>query len=87
MVQHTALSAIIYAGLVSAGANPQDAVDKLAESSLPKLEEWLIKNPQPGYACKTAAKRKEWSDLSLAERKQYTDAILCLQSKPALTSR
>jgi hypothetical protein len=26
------------------------------------------------------------SDLSVQERKQYTDAVLCLMSKPALTS-
>ncbi|KAK4118647.1 Di-copper centre-containing protein [Parathielavia appendiculata] len=86
MVQLAALGAALCAGLVSAGAYPPDVVDELAESSMPKLKDWLAKNPQPGCTYETAAKRTEWSDLSLDERKQYTNAVLCLQSKPALMS-
>jgi hypothetical protein len=60
MVQLTAWATALYAGLVSAGAYPPDEVDKLAESSLPKLKEWLIKNPQAGCTYETAVKRREW---------------------------
>ncbi|SPQ25703.1 18e28050-06f6-45fc-b018-0118a96aaa27 [Thermothielavioides terrestris] len=73
-------------GLCSAGAYPPDVVDKLAEASLPKLKDYLAKNPQGSCTLETAVRRKEWSDLSVKERKEYTDAVLCLQSKPALTT-
>ncbi|KAH8779134.1 tyrosinase [Hyaloscypha sp. PMI_1271] len=33
------------------------------------------------------AVRREWSTLTNAERKAYTDAVLCLQAKPALTNQ
>jgi tyrosinase len=35
-------------GLAAAGAYPPDIVDQLAELSLPKLKEYLAKNPQRG---------------------------------------
>jgi len=34
-----------------------------------------------------AAVRREWSTLLPSERKAYTDAVLCLQSKPARTNQ
>lgn len=43
-----------------AGKYPPDVVDKLAESSLPKLKAWLEKNPQGSCTYETAIKRKEW---------------------------
>lgn len=39
---------------------PPDEVDKLAKASLPKLKEWLAKNPQGGCTLETAIRRKEW---------------------------
>jgi hypothetical protein len=60
MVQLTVWAAALYVGFASAGAYPPDEVDKLAETSLPKLKEWLTKNPQPGCTYETAVKRREW---------------------------
>ena len=37
-----------------------DEVDKLAKDSLPKLQEWLAKNPQGGCTLENAIRRKEW---------------------------
>ncbi|GAB1316986.1 Tyrosinase copper-binding domain-containing protein [Madurella fahalii] len=82
----TAVGAVIFADVAAAGAYPPDDVDKLVTSSLPKLQEYLVKNPQGGCTLETAVRRKEWGDLSEQERKAYTDAVLCLMSKPALTS-
>ncbi|KAK0725080.1 hypothetical protein B0H67DRAFT_531108 [Lasiosphaeris hirsuta] len=78
--------AAIIAGVSAAGPYAPDAVDKLAQDTLPKLKEWLAKNPQGNCTVETAIRRREWSDLGEPERKEYTDAVLCLQSKPALTS-
>ncbi|KAK5664061.1 hypothetical protein OQA88_275 [Cercophora sp. LCS_1] len=64
-----------------AGAYEPDEVDVLAAASLPKLKDYLARNPQGNCTLETAIRRKEWQ-----ERKAYTDAVLCLQSKPALTS-
>ncbi|KAK4664743.1 uncharacterized protein QC763_506690 [Podospora pseudopauciseta] len=74
------------ASLVAAQTYPPDVVDQLAAASLPKVKEWLAKNPQGNCTLETAVRRKEWMDLTLAQRKEYTNAVLCLMSKPALTS-
>ncbi|KAH6844683.1 hypothetical protein B0I37DRAFT_433168, partial [Chaetomium sp. MPI-CAGE-AT-0009] len=86
MIHHSTWATALFAGLAVAQSYPPDAVDKLATESLPKLKEWLAKNPQDGCTFETAARRREWSDLTVEQRKEYTDAVLCLQSKPALTS-
>ncbi|KAK4153158.1 hypothetical protein C8A00DRAFT_43885 [Chaetomidium leptoderma] len=86
MVQFTTWATAFLVGLAAAAEYPPDVVDKLAESSLPKLKEYLEKNPQGSCTYETAVKRREWSNLSVQERKDYTDAVLCLMSKPALTS-
>ena len=39
---------------------PLDEVDQLTKASLPKLQEWLAKNPQGGCTLENAVKRKEW---------------------------
>ncbi|KAH6847521.1 hypothetical protein B0I37DRAFT_431117 [Chaetomium sp. MPI-CAGE-AT-0009] len=93
MVHHTTCATTLFAGLTVAQSYPPDVVDKLATDSLPKLKEWLAKNPQDGCTFETAVRRREWSlsppqhqsDLSPEERKDYTDTVLYLQSKPALT--
>ncbi|KAK4446285.1 hypothetical protein QBC34DRAFT_470052 [Podospora aff. communis PSN243] len=86
MLSNSVLFAAAFAGQALAGAYPPDAVDQLATASLPKLREWLAKNPQGNCTLENAIRRKEWGDLSKAERKAYTDAVLCLQSKPPLTA-
>jgi tyrosinase len=61
MVHHTAWATALFASLAVAQSYPPDAVDKLATDSLPKLKEWLAKNPQDGCTFETAARRREWS--------------------------
>ncbi|TPX17312.1 uncharacterized protein E0L32_012226 [Thyridium curvatum] len=74
-------------GLSAAGIYPPDVVDKLAEDGMVKLKEYMSMNPaNGGCTLETAVKRKEWSDLSIEERKDYIQAVLCLQSRPAKTS-
>ncbi|KAK4160487.1 hypothetical protein QBC43DRAFT_359393 [Cladorrhinum sp. PSN259] len=88
MVQITLWTATLLAGLATAQKNPAyppNVVDKLVTDSLPKIKEWLAKNPQGTCTLETAVRRKEWSDLTLAQRKEYTNAVLCLMSKPSLT--
>ncbi|KAK0748904.1 hypothetical protein B0T18DRAFT_436635 [Schizothecium vesticola] len=75
----------LFACLANAVAIP-DMVDELVATSLLKLKEYLVKNPQGNCTLETAVRRREWGDLSKQERKAYTDAVLCLQSKPPLTS-
>ncbi|KAL2151694.1 hypothetical protein VTH82DRAFT_6792 [Thermothelomyces myriococcoides] len=86
MVLSKVWGAVLLAGVAVAQTYPPDVVDELAKESLPKLKEWLEKNPQGECTLETAVRRREWSDLTLEERKAYIDAVLCLQSKPALTS-
>lgn len=67
-------------------AYPPDIVDKLLDASIPKLEAWMAKKAAAGNTKCTlanAAVRREWSDLSVAEREDYIKAVLCLQSKPS----
>ncbi|KAK8017006.1 Tyrosinase-like protein orsC [Apiospora rasikravindrae] len=63
---------------------PADVVDKLRDSSLNKLETYSSSN-LAGGACtlETASIRREWSDLSLDERVEYTTAVRCLQKLPS----
>ncbi|KAK3904935.1 hypothetical protein C8A05DRAFT_13240 [Staphylotrichum tortipilum] len=86
MFQPTAWAAALFAGIAAAQSYPADVVGKLAESSLSKLKDFLAKNPQGSCTYETAVKRREWSNLTVKERKAYTDAVLCLMSKPALTT-
>jgi tyrosinase len=60
MFSRSALVAALFAGQVLAGAYPPDAVDELATAALPKLREWLSKNPQGNCTLETAVRRKEW---------------------------
>ncbi|KAK4182839.1 hypothetical protein QBC35DRAFT_518606 [Podospora australis] len=76
----------LFAGVAAAQTYLPDAVDILAKESLSKVKDWLAKNPQGSCTLETAVRRKEWSDLTVAQRKAYTDAVLCLQSKPAKTT-
>ncbi|KAL2142548.1 hypothetical protein VTI28DRAFT_1051 [Corynascus sepedonium] len=64
---------------------PLDEVDKLEESIMPNVEEWVTTRTGTFGSCtlETAGIRREWSDLSVDERKEYISAVLCLQSKPS----
>lgn len=73
-------------GLATAGPYQPDVVDKLAQDSMSKVKSWLAKNPQGECTLETAIRRKEWSDLTAAQRKEYIAAVLCLQNTPAKTS-
>ncbi|KAK3301769.1 uncharacterized protein B0T15DRAFT_563343 [Chaetomium strumarium] len=65
-------------------AYPLDIVDKLEESIMPNVEAWMAKRAGKTNNCtlENASIRREWSDLSVDERKEYIRAVLCLQSKP-----
>ncbi|KAM5344156.1 hypothetical protein ACJ41O_012693 [Fusarium nematophilum] len=66
---------------------PADIVDELRDRSIPKLKAFLRENPSSGgCTLEKAARRREWSDLSVKEREDYTDAVLCLQSLPPKSS-
>ncbi|KAE9363228.1 Di-copper centre-containing protein [Stipitochalara longipes BDJ] len=70
------------------GPYPLDVVDKLEEASLSNFEAYLAKHPsKSNCTLETAVKRMEWSDLPEAQRKEYTKAVLCLQSKPPISPR
>ncbi|KAI0132820.1 hypothetical protein BJ170DRAFT_615493 [Xylariales sp. AK1849] len=70
--------------LPSATTYPKDATDHLAERGLRNLAQYLENNPAQGNcSLSTAVRRHEWGDLSLQQRKDYIDAVLCLQSLPA----
>ena len=64
-------------------AYPPDVVDKLLDSTMPKVAAWMAtKKNANNCTLENAAVRREWSDLSIAEREDYIKAVLCLQSKP-----
>ncbi|KAK3690371.1 hypothetical protein B0T22DRAFT_380032 [Podospora appendiculata] len=84
MLQLSILTAALLVGLSSAGPYPKDVVDKLADASLVKWNDYLAKNPQGNCTIETAIKRREWSDLTPTERQSYTKAVLCLMEKPGL---
>ncbi|KAK3306517.1 uncharacterized protein B0T15DRAFT_527438 [Chaetomium strumarium] len=62
-------------------AYPADVVDKLRDSTVDKLKTYLEGQPSDtGCTLENASVRREWSDLSVAEREQYIAAVKCLQS-------
>ncbi|KAH6659073.1 tyrosinase central domain-containing protein [Truncatella angustata] len=79
-----ALLSIGHASCARPGSRyPEDATDILAKQGLRNLEKYLKRNPaQGGCSIETATKRYEWGDLSAHERKDYIDAVLCLQALP-----
>lgn len=64
---------------------PLDEVDKLLEATMPNVEAWMAQRAGNTNNCtlENAAVRREWSDLSIDERKEYIAAVKCLMSKPA----
>ncbi|KAI0878767.1 hypothetical protein GGS24DRAFT_516569 [Hypoxylon argillaceum] len=65
---------------------PLDVVDKLEEATMPKIDEYMTKKiaADKNNKCtlETAAVRREWSDMSEAQRQEYTGAINCLLKLP-----
>ncbi|TPX18286.1 uncharacterized protein E0L32_002795 [Thyridium curvatum] len=65
---------------------PADVVDKLRDSSIDKLKDYLSKNPAGSCTLENASIRREWSDISPKEREEYIAAVKCLQSKSPRTA-
>ncbi|ODM19357.1 hypothetical protein SI65_05975 [Aspergillus cristatus] len=76
----------ILAALVTTSPTPRlpDEVDVLANDALANLIGYERSHRDLNQTCtlRNAAIRREWGSLSLIERKKYTDAMLCLMSKP-----
>ncbi|KAH8732980.1 hypothetical protein GQ44DRAFT_13967 [Phaeosphaeriaceae sp. PMI808] len=64
-----------------------DQIAQLAQFAQQQVNTTLQENASKRGACNiyTVAIRREWGTLSKPERKAYTDAVLCLQSKTAKT--
>ena len=74
----------------AASSNPSvasDQIDELAQFAQQQANATLADNASKRGTCNifNVAVRREWNALSKTERKAYTDAVLCLQSKPART--
>ncbi|KXX80403.1 Tyrosinase [Madurella mycetomatis] len=69
------------------GHYPLDIVDEVEIATRPKVEEFLAKKIAAGTnnncTLENAAVRREWSDLSVAEREEYVAAVQCLMKLPA----
>ncbi|KAI1297343.1 hypothetical protein F5Y03DRAFT_369618 [Xylaria venustula] len=70
---------------------PLDVVDKLEEATMPKVDDYMSKKIAAGKNNKctleTAYVRREWSDLSEAERQEYVAAVNCLTKLPPKSDR
>ncbi|KAF4617957.1 hypothetical protein G7Y89_g15025 [Cudoniella acicularis] len=77
---------------LSAAYNPAPTIqtDILAANGLLNLAihevQQAFQGKQSSCTLGNVKVRREWGTLSNAERKSYTDAVLCLMSKPALTN-
>ncbi|XXG99739.1 hypothetical protein Hte_006080 [Hypoxylon texense] len=70
---------------------PLDAVDKLEEATMPKVEEFVAKkiaaNANNNCTLENAAVRREWSDMSEELRQEYVASIMCLTKLPPKSDR
>ncbi|KAL1859683.1 hypothetical protein VTK73DRAFT_7501 [Phialemonium thermophilum] len=65
-----------------------DEVDRLRDATMPKVVAWMAtKAGSTNCTLENAAVRREWSDLSVAQREEYVQAVLCLQKKPPKAPR
>ncbi|PYH43760.1 tyrosinase family protein [Aspergillus saccharolyticus JOP 1030-1] len=79
----TAAVAALAASPAAAILGTPDAVDKLASKALAtKVAYEAAHGANSTCTIKNAAVRREWSSLAPADRKKYTDAVLCLMSLP-----
>ncbi|KAK2009287.1 tyrosinase central domain-containing protein [Colletotrichum eremochloae] len=75
--------ALLLTSQALAGPYPRDRVDQLQDAGLEKLKLYLTAHPpKSGCTLENAIKRKEWSSLTLDERRDYISAVQCLASKP-----
>ncbi|KAI1179611.1 hypothetical protein F4777DRAFT_600403 [Nemania sp. FL0916] len=65
---------------------PLDLVDKYEEATMPKVDAWVAEKIAAGKnnecTLENAAVRREWSDMSEAQRQEYNAAIMCLTKLP-----
>jgi hypothetical protein len=89
--QDEATSTIVQASLpTEASTNPSvasDQVDELAQFAQQQANASLTDNASKRGTCNifNVAVRREWGSLSQKERRDYTNAVLCLQSKKSKT--
>jgi tyrosinase len=89
--QDEATSTIAQASLPTAASSSpsvaSEQVDELAQFAQQQANATLADNASKRGTCNifTVAVRREWGSLSKTERKAYTDAVLCLQSKKSNT--
>ncbi|PMD34560.1 Di-copper centre-containing protein [Hyaloscypha variabilis F] len=70
------------------GPYPLDSVDELQEASLSNFAAYLAKHPSASNCTlENAARRMEWHDFTLAQRQEYTKAVLRLQSKAPIAPK
>ncbi|CAG8958332.1 hypothetical protein HYFRA_00000689 [Hymenoscyphus fraxineus] len=68
-----------------APSNLTDPVDALAKTARKNQHLYHARFQNSTCDSSKISFRREWSELTLPQRKAYTDAVLCLQSKPPLT--
>ncbi|OIW28322.1 Di-copper centre-containing protein [Coniochaeta ligniaria NRRL 30616] len=72
-------------------AYPLDVVDKLEEATMPNVDTYMQKKIAAAKNNKctleNAAVRREWSDLTEAQRIEYTTAVKCLMKLPPKSDR
>ncbi|KZZ92311.1 tyrosinase [Ascosphaera apis ARSEF 7405] len=91
LFQNIVSSLLLLASIPAAQAS--DPVTKLANHGIEirkRYDDQLAAQGKQGCTSCTfenAAVRREWGSLSKKERKDYIDAVLCLQSKPSITPR
>lgn len=91
------MAAMLLSGLVAATCvlnaaasfTPASTIgtDRLAAQGLFNLAKCELEHyPPPQCNTRTACRRREWSTLSHKEKRDYINAVLCLQSKPSLST-
>ncbi|KAI1080049.1 Di-copper centre-containing protein [Whalleya microplaca] len=68
---------------------PLDVVDNLEEATMPKIDTWLAEKITAGKnnncTLENASVRREWSDLTEAQREEYVAAVTCLMKLPPVS--
>lgn len=65
---------------------PTDGSDKLAEKGMTKLKSYLSsQNSSSTCTLDNAIRRKEWDSLCDDEKREYIQAVRCLQTAPSIS--
>lgn len=65
---------------------PTDGSDKLAEKGMTKLKSYLSsQNSSSTCTLDNAIRRKEWDSLCDDEKREYIQAVRCLQTRPSIS--